>query len=115
MDEKIEQALLNDRIIDITTTGRKSGLPRRIEIWFQNIDGEIYISGSPGRRGWYANLVANPEFTFHLKESLTVDLQARANPITNDAIRREIFPKLDGSGTLEDRIAKSCIVKVIFI
>jgi hypothetical protein len=31
MDERVRQALASDRTIDITTTGRSSGLPRRIE------------------------------------------------------------------------------------
>ena len=32
MEESTARALHNDRTIDITTTGRKSGTPRRIEI-----------------------------------------------------------------------------------
>ncbi|MGH2983824.1 MAG: hypothetical protein ACRDK5_06185 [Solirubrobacterales bacterium] len=36
MDEAIERALENDRTIDITTLGRRSGEPRRIEIWMHH-------------------------------------------------------------------------------
>ena len=67
-------------IIDITTTGRKTGEVRRIEIWFHNLDGRLFITGTPGKRSWYANLVAHPEFTFHLKEGVTADLPAHATP-----------------------------------
>ena len=28
-----------DRTIDITTTGRRSGQPRRVEVWFHRVDG----------------------------------------------------------------------------
>jgi hypothetical protein len=28
----------------------------------------LYIPGTPGRRGWYVNLLAHPECTFHLKQ-----------------------------------------------
>ena len=42
MDESVERALERDRTIDITTTGRQSGQPRRLEIWFHNLDGRIY-------------------------------------------------------------------------
>ncbi len=45
MDERIQRALSRGHRIDITTTGRRSGAPRRIEIVFHNIDGRIYISG----------------------------------------------------------------------
>lgn len=91
-DPKIAQALATDQVIDITTIGRKSGQPRRIEIWFHNIDGQLYITGTPGRpRDWLANLQAHPEFTFHLKESTQADLPARAVPIIDEAERREVL------------------------
>src|SRR4051812_27381293 len=77
MSDATATALAQDRVIDITTIGRKTGEPRRIEIWFHRLDGRYYITGTPGRpRDWYANLVAQPGFTFHLKESATADLPA---------------------------------------
>ena len=94
MDEAVWRALENDLVIDITTTGRKTGRPRRKEIWFHNVAGQLYLTGSPGRRGWYANLRANPEFTFHLKRTTRVDLPARATPILDKARRREILQKI---------------------
>jgi deazaflavin-dependent oxidoreductase (nitroreductase family) len=78
MNEQVQQALRQDRVIDITTSGRKTGLPRRKEIWFHNVDDCLYITGTPGRpRDWLANLLAHPQFTFHLKESVQADLPAR--------------------------------------
>ncbi|HXH11937.1 MAG TPA: nitroreductase family deazaflavin-dependent oxidoreductase [Alphaproteobacteria bacterium] len=105
MDERIKRALERDRTIDITTKGRKTGQPRRTEIWFHNVDGQLYITGTPGRRDWYANLLTHPEFTFHLKQSVRADLPARATPILDQARRREIFSaihrKLGGSRDLD--------------
>jgi deazaflavin-dependent oxidoreductase (nitroreductase family) len=116
MDEQIKRALAKDLVIDITTTGRKSGKPRRIEIWFHNLNGRLFITGVPGKRGWYANLVANPEFTFHLKEGAHADLPARAVPITDAAQRREILSgilqHLGRSEELEAWIAGSPLVEV---
>lgn len=94
MDEKVRQALESEQTIDITTTGRKTGAPRRIEIWFHNLDGRRYITGRPRPRGWYANLLANPKFTFHLKRSVKVDLTATARPITSESERRAILAKI---------------------
>ena len=91
MNEVIAQALQHDRTIDITTIGRKSGQPRRIEIWFHKVDNRLFITGSPGHRDWYANLVAQPRFTFHLKESVQADLPATAVPITDEMQRQEIL------------------------
>ena len=39
LDPKVQEALEKDLIIDITTTGRKTGDARRVEIWFHNLDG----------------------------------------------------------------------------
>jgi len=69
MDTTVESALKTDNLIDITTIGSKSGKPHRIEIAFHNFDGKLYITGLPGKRDWYANLLAHPQFTFHHKQS----------------------------------------------
>jgi hypothetical protein len=42
MDEQVKQALEQGGVIDITTSGRKTGQARRIEIRFHNIDGHLY-------------------------------------------------------------------------
>ena len=94
MNEAIAQALQKDRVIDITTTGRRSGQPRRIEIWFHLLDDDLFISGLPGPRGWLANLIANPQFTFNLKESAQMDIPATATPITEEARRRDVFTRI---------------------
>ena len=92
MADDVETALASDRVIDITTVGRKSGEPRRIEIWFHRLDGRYFITGTPGRpRSWYANLVAHPGFTFHLKETARAALAATARPITEAAERDEVL------------------------
>jgi deazaflavin-dependent oxidoreductase (nitroreductase family) len=116
IDQKIRAALEQGHTIDITTTGRRSGKPSRIEIAFQNIDGTIYISGFPGKRDWYANLVANPQFTFHLKQAVTADLPARARPIIDPDERRAVFiPFLanwDRSNEIEAWMSNSPLVAV---
>lgn len=94
MDLEIERALKTDGLIDITTVGRKTGKPHKIEIAFHNLDGTLYISGMPGRRDWYANLVANPQFTFHLKQTTHADIPAKAIPITGEAARRPVLSKV---------------------
>jgi deazaflavin-dependent oxidoreductase (nitroreductase family) len=118
MEKTLERALENDRLIDITTTGRKSGEPHRIEIGFHNLEQEIFISGMPGRRDWYANLLAHPDFTFHLKQSTQADLAARAEPITDEDRRREILPQIvagwNRQDQLEDFLARSPLVEVRF-
>jgi deazaflavin-dependent oxidoreductase (nitroreductase family) len=94
MNEQIRRSLSRGHRIDITTTGRKTGRPRRIEIVFHNIDGRIFITGSPRadrKRAWLLNLEADPHFTFHLKGGAApADLPATARVINDDAERRAL-------------------------
>ena len=116
MNSAIEHALKSDGLIDITTVGRKTGKSKKIEIAFHNFDGVLYISGMPGRRDWYANLVANPQFTFHLKQSTRADFPARAIPITDEAERRRVLSKIvakwNQQDNLEAFVQSSPLVKV---
>jgi deazaflavin-dependent oxidoreductase (nitroreductase family) len=92
MDAQVQHALQQGGVIDITTRGRKTGQPHRIEIRFHHIEGQVYITGRPPRRrDWYANLLVHPEFTFHLKENLQADVSAKATPILEKAQRRAII------------------------
>jgi deazaflavin-dependent oxidoreductase (nitroreductase family) len=100
MRDEVRQALLigpdstlEERTIDITTTGRRSGAPRRIEIVFYRFEDSIYLSGVPASRprAWLLNLAAEPEFVFHLKRGVLADLPATATVITDPAERRRIF------------------------
>lgn len=46
----------------LTTTGRHSGEPRRIEIWFGVVDGWVYLlAGGRDRSHWVRNLQEKPE------------------------------------------------------
>jgi deazaflavin-dependent oxidoreductase (nitroreductase family) len=95
-DQNVQRALKRGHTIDITTTGRRTGLPRRIEIVFHNFDGRIYITGQPSRRtrAWLYNLRADPHLTFHLKRTVRADLPATARIINDEAERREVFQKV---------------------
>jgi len=86
---------MEDRTIDITTTGRRTGAPRRIEIVFYRAGEDIYLSGIPRRktRSWLANLAAHPQFTFHLKHNIVADLAATATVVTDPAERRRVLIK----------------------
>lgn len=91
--DAIRRLLDRGGLIDITTTGRRTGEPRRLEIVFHNIDGRIVISGSPRRdhkRAWILNLETDPHITVHLKGTLEADLPGTARVITDLAERKTI-------------------------
>ena len=51
----------------LTTTGRKSGLPREIEIWFGINGNSLYLlSGGGNQSQWVKNLLANPNVTVRI-------------------------------------------------
>lgn len=117
-NESINAALAMGGTIDITTHGRQSGQPRRIEIVFFNLRGRVVISGMPGKRGWYANLLADPRLTVHLKHGVKADLAARARPITDEAERRELLTSVTRQwrreAQLERFVAESPLVELTF-
>lgn len=118
MDAATLAALGSDQVIDITTTGRKSGAQKRIEIWYHRVAGRYYITGTPGPRNWFANLEVHPSFTFHLKQSAVADLAAHARPITDPEERRTVLTAIiDGLGakySLDEWLAGSPLVEVTF-
>jgi deazaflavin-dependent oxidoreductase (nitroreductase family) len=117
LDDRVARALSRGHTIDITTTGRRTGLARRIETVFHNIDGRVVLSGMPGPRDWYANLLADPHFTFHLKGAVKADLPATARPILEPAERREVMARVAANWRRTDidvMLAHSPLVEVTF-
>ncbi len=110
MDAAIKKAMDRGGIADITTTGRKSGLPRRIEIYFHQFDGDYYLTGRPGRkRDWEANIRANPEFVIHLKRGVMADVPARGEPEADAGERANILRRalLESWGSPPERVEAS--------
>ena len=117
VDNRVRRALEKGHRIDITTTGRTSGAPRRIELVFHNIDGRIYISGRPGwPRGWIANLRADPRMTFHLKHGAVADLQARGRVILDREERERIIARIAPGWGYDPAlmVASSPLIEVTF-
>jgi deazaflavin-dependent oxidoreductase (nitroreductase family) len=97
VDEVIRRALARGQVVDITTIGRRTGQPRRIEIVLHVFGSHSYISGTPSRRtrAWIHNLRADPNLTVHLKgPDATADLPATARIITDEAERRRILEQV---------------------
>jgi len=118
VDDRIRRALGRAHLIDITTTGRSSGLPRRLELTFHPIDGGVYLSGMPGRpRAWLANMRANPRITFHLKGPVKADLPATAREITEPGERRRIMERVArnwGRTDVDVMMEHSPLVEIVF-
>jgi deazaflavin-dependent oxidoreductase (nitroreductase family) len=93
MDDQVTRALRHGQTIDITTTGRRTGQPRRIEIVDHVIDGRIFITGMPRadrKRAWLLNLEADPRLTIHLKGPVVADVPATARVLTDPGERQSL-------------------------
>ena len=54
----------------LTTTGRRSGQPREIEIWFTRRDGRDYVLAEHGERArWVLNLRADPRVRWRVGDA----------------------------------------------
>ncbi|MCI0544263.1 MAG: nitroreductase family deazaflavin-dependent oxidoreductase [Actinobacteria bacterium] len=76
------------RTIDLITYGRRTGLPRRIEIWWFHVEDRFVITGTPGRRDWLANVRANPRV---IVKAAGVELPGLAVEIEDAEFRRRVF------------------------
>lgn len=106
--------LANHRTIDLTTIGRKTGQPRRIEIWWFRVDGRFVITGTPGRRDWLANIRANPDVTIHVAGR---DIPARATLVLDPHLREKVFTDAmtswySSQAELDNLIATSPMVEI---
>ena len=92
MADDVREILTEGELVDITTTGRKTGEARRIEIRLHVLDGRFYLSGRPGNpRSWLANMAANPEMTIHLKQAIVRDVPSTAAVISDADERKRVF------------------------
>ncbi|MCA2218932.1 nitroreductase family deazaflavin-dependent oxidoreductase [Jidongwangia harbinensis] len=111
--DEVRRALDRQQTVEITTIGRRSGQPRRIETWRYRAGGRYWLTGSPGSRDWYANLVAHPRFTLHLTG---LDLPVRGRVVTDQQERtrvfREIVPGLSWAGDVGTWIDGSPLVEI---
>ena len=91
LDDATRAALNQSQVIDLTTTGRRTGQPRRIEIFLHHDDDRLYITGMPRAdrtRDWIHNIAADPHVVVHLKQSVVADVPATARVVTDLDERR---------------------------
>jgi deazaflavin-dependent oxidoreductase (nitroreductase family) len=92
--EAIRAALDQSQLIDLTTTGRKSGQARRIEIFLHHDGGRLFITGMPRAdrtRDWIHNISADPHVVLHLKQSTVADVPATARVVDDPDERRPLI------------------------
>jgi deazaflavin-dependent oxidoreductase (nitroreductase family) len=76
-------ALASEEYCYLTTRGRVTGRPHRIEIWFALADSTLYmLSGGGSRSDWVKNLRTTPEVTVEIGPET---IAGRARIVADDA------------------------------
>jgi deazaflavin-dependent oxidoreductase (nitroreductase family) len=79
-------------VLKLTTTGRKSGLPRETGVSFMPVDGKYVIFAGWGvRSDWYRNLLANPNVTIQVGKQT---MQATAVPVEDPERRQALMRQM---------------------
>lgn len=88
----MERPLGDENYCYLTTTGRVSGKPREIEIWFALEGNTVYLlSGGRDRSDWVKNLIRHPRVRLRIAERV---LEGRARVVDDgeaDARARELL------------------------
>jgi deazaflavin-dependent oxidoreductase (nitroreductase family) len=87
--------LANTEYCYLTTSGRRTGAPHRIEIWFVAHDDGAYLLSDSGRSDWYRNLEARPEVTLEIggERQETVARPVAADDPANGVVRSAMVAK----------------------
>jgi deazaflavin-dependent oxidoreductase (nitroreductase family) len=118
MTVSFDPACANADYCYLTTTGRVSGLPREIEIWFALQAGVLYmLSGGRDRSDWVKNLIADPAVSVRIGDERHA---GRGRIVTDadedDRARRLLFDKYADrySGDLADWRERALPVAIDF-
>lgn len=73
----------------LTTTGRVTGKPHTIEIWFHCDEQNVWLFTEPdGKTDWVLNLKRDPNVRLRIGE-LEIDARAEVVDLPTDALERE--------------------------
>lgn len=85
---------MDETFLYLTTTGRKTGHPHTIEIWYVERDGRYYmISEARDKADWVRNILSNSTVTF----SIGTRAEHEAVLTTVSATGRALHPAADSA------------------
>jgi deazaflavin-dependent oxidoreductase (nitroreductase family) len=88
--------LAEEQYLYLTTVGRKTGLPREIEIWFTHLDGRFYlIAEKRERANWVQNILGNPQVTFRVGEQKFLGVGRVIDEAIEADLRRRVCEGFD--------------------
>jgi deazaflavin-dependent oxidoreductase (nitroreductase family) len=86
-------------VANLTTTGRKSGLPRTVELRFLFFQGKFYATSTRVQgKHWCQNMIANRAVDISAKGDT---ISGTAQQITDETLRKQILSLRDSPPQLE--------------
>jgi len=86
-------------VADLTTTGRKSGLPRTVELRFLFFKGNYYATSSKVQgKHWCQNMIANNAVEITAKGET---IPCTAKQVADEALRKQVLSLRDSPPQLE--------------
>ncbi len=86
-------------VADLTTIGRKSGQPRKVELRFIYYQGSFYATSSKVEgKHWCQNMIKNPAVEINVKGE---SFSCTARGVTDHRLRRQILELRDSPPLLE--------------
>ena len=79
------QDVADELVLDLTTTGCKTGLPREIEIWFVVFSDRFYLFAEKFEAAWVKNIRCNPKVTVRIGDC---QIEAMARVLERHADRK---------------------------
>ena len=85
------QDVADERVLYLTTTGRRTGVPREIEIWFVVYGARFYLLAETGEAAaWVKNIRFNPAVSVRIGQS---SIRATAR-VLDRALDRELWDQV---------------------
>jgi deazaflavin-dependent oxidoreductase (nitroreductase family) len=99
-NDALKDRLSRDREIKITVTGRKSGKPISIPVWFVFEDDKLYLLPVQGSETqWYKNVLKNPSIRIDARHA---EAEFKAVPITDSEKVSSVVEKFRGKYGAKD-------------
>jgi deazaflavin-dependent oxidoreductase (nitroreductase family) len=93
-----------EKFIYLTTTGRKTRNPHRVELWFAVAGDNIYLSHEGRETDWMRNIKNNPEVNFEIDGTKFAGNARYLQPDESEAAKAKVALYLKYYGKTEERI-----------
>lgn len=99
-------SLAREEYCYLTTTGRLSGKPHEIEIWFGLRNGTLYLLSGSAQSDWVKNLLKNPSVTVRIGQRSFAGTARLVKEQEEDAAARYLvarkYNEMDDENTLDE-------------